>query len=73
MSRGEERQTLSAKRVGARQCRLESHGKKFKVNSLLNSEPVEIVEMLCYMGTWVEVKNSTKCKVLYSLELGKVS
>ena len=43
------------------------------MNSLLNSEPVEIVEMLCYMGAWVEIKNSTKCKVLYSLELGKVS
>ena len=40
------------------------------MNSLVDSEPVEVLEVLGYMGTRVKVENSTKSKVLYSLKLG---
>ena len=50
---------------------LEGEGKDFEVNSLVNSEPpVEVLEVLGYVGAWMKVENSTKSKVLYSLKLG---
>ena len=48
---------------------LKSDGEDFEVNSLFNSEPVKRLEVLGHMGTRVKVENSTKSKVLYSLEL----
>ena len=51
---------------------LEGEGKDFEVNSLVDSEPVEVMEVLGYMGTGMKVENSTESKVLYSLKLGQV-
>ena len=51
---------------------LEGEGKDFEVNSLVNGEPVEVLEVLGYVSAWMKVENSTKSKVLYSLKLGKV-
>ena len=42
------------------------------MNSLFDSEPVKVLEMLGDMRTGMEVEDSTKCKVLYSLKLGNV-
>ena len=52
---------------------LEGDCKNFEVNSLFNSEPVKLMEVLSHMRMWMKVKDSTDSKVLYSLELGKVS
>ena len=51
---------------------LEGEGKNFEVNSLVDSEPVKVLEVLGYMGSGMKVENSTKSKVLYSLKLGQV-
>ena len=52
---------------------LKSDGEDFEVNSLFNSEPVKLMEVLGHMRMWMKVEDSTDSKVLYSLELGKVS
>ena len=51
---------------------LEGKGKDFEVNSLVNGEPVKVLEVLGYVSAWMKVENSTKSKVLHSLKLGKV-
>ena len=48
---------------------LKSDGEDFKVNSLFNSEPVKLMEVLGHMRMWMKVEDSTDSKVLYSLEL----
>ena len=47
----------------------EDNGEDFEVNSLVNSKPMEILEVLGYMRTGMKVENSTESKVLYSLKL----
>ena len=42
---------------------LEGEGKNFEVNSLVDSEPVKVLEVLGYMGSGMKVENSTKSKV----------
>jgi hypothetical protein len=46
---------------------LESHVKEFMVNSLLNGEPMKVLEMLGNVDTGTEVKYSMECRVLYTL------
>ena len=75
MSRGDDSWTLTAKGEGARQCihsTLEGDGEDFKVDSLFNCEPVKLLEVLSNVRPRMEVEDSTKSKVLYSLELSQV-
>ena len=47
---------------------LKSDGEDFEVNSLFNSEPVKLLEVLGHMRSRMKVENSTESKVLYSLK-----
>ena len=51
---------------------LEDERKNFKVNSLIHSEPVKVMIVLCHMGTRVKIEHSAEGKVLDSLEFGEV-
>ena len=47
---------------------LESDGKEFEMDSLMNSEPVQLLEVMRNMGSGVKVEDSSEGKVLDLLE-----
>ena len=53
-------------------CTFESDRKEFEVNPLINSEPVEILNVMRDVRTKTKVKDCSKSKVLNTLELCKI-
>ena len=51
---------------------LEGDGKEFEMDSLMNSEPVQLLEVMRNMGSGVKVEDSSEGKVLDLLEFGEV-
>ena len=48
---------------------LEGDGKEFEMDSLMNSEPVKLPEVMRNMGSRVKVEDSSEGKVLVLLKL----
>ena len=51
---------------------LESDSKEFEMDSLMNSEPVQLFEVMRNMGSRVKVEDSSEGKVLDLLKFGEV-
>ena len=51
---------------------LEGDGKEFEMDSLMNSEPVQLFEVMRNMGSGVKVEDSSEGKVLDLLKFGEV-
>ena len=51
---------------------LEGDGKEFEMDSLMNSEPVQLLEVMRNMGSGVKVEDSSEGKVLDLLKFGEV-
>ena len=51
---------------------LEGDGKEFEMDSLVNSEPVQLLEVMRNMGSGVKVEDSSEGKVLALLKFDEV-
>ena len=72
MSKGEDRDFGGKGRRCKAVNTLEGDGKEFEMDSLMNSEPVQLLKVMRNVGSRGKVKNSSEGKVLDLLEFGEV-